>query len=569
MSDTFPQSRPLLTSPLEWPDTFDVIVVGSGCAGMTSALVAAHGGARVAVVEKADQLGGTTAAGGGVMWAPDNHLMPRRGFTDSRQAAAAYLRAATGDRLSAEEIDWYLENSAAAVKFLEEHTRVDYAPLARPDYHREWPGSTEGGRGLDHQPFDPSVVPGLREAVRPPTYLPLITMDERDHLHGGAPDPQLLEERAQLGVRTMGGALTSALVASAWDLGIHIATGTAVTGLERPSVGDGSWTVELSGTHGTRKMTTRNVVIATGGFEWSPQLTGTLLKFPVTPISAPSNTGDGLKLGLGVGAAVTETTDIWGVPVITAHGAEYDGHPSGRMGNVEATLPGSIVVNRQGRRFVNEALNYHDFSRVFANIDPQTGEFQNIPAYLVMDATFVARYPVAGHPVFSGADEAPEWMVQADTLPALAEKLGVDPAGLAGTVERFNEYARDGEDQEFGRGAAEQDRHLGDPAVTPNPCLAPLEEGPFYAVQLHPGVLGTAGGLQTDLNGQVLDWDGVPLTGLYAAGNCSATVFKDAYPGGGATIGSAVTRAYAVGKHINRDRGQDRSRNRGHVAATV
>lgn len=541
-------SKPLLSSVADWPEELDVLVLGSGCAGMTAALVAADGGALVGVVEKHDKLGGTTAAGGGVMWAPNNHLMGQRGFTDSEEAAAEYIRAATKGKLSDEEIAWYIKNAAEAVLFLDEKTRVDYAPLNRPDYHREWPGSTEGGRGLDHKPFDPSVVPGLVEAVRQPTYLPLITMDERDHLHGAAPDPQLLKDRANQGVRTMGGALSSAMIASAWDAGIRIAAGTAASSLQRTESG---WEVLLIDASLQRTITAKHVVIASGGFEWSKELTSTLLKFPITPISAPSNTGDGLKLGIGVGAAFTETTDIWGVPVITAHGAEYDGQQSGRMGNVEATLPGSIVVNKLGKRFVNEALNYHDFSRVFANIDPEESDFANIPAYLVMDSSFTSKYPVAGHQTFTSGAEAPAWMVQADTLEELAAKLGVDAAGLASTVSRFNDDARTGVDSEFSRGATEQDRHLGDPSNTPNPCLAPLESGPFYAIELHPGVLGTAGGLQTDLDGEVLGWDGLPLGGLYAAGNCSATVFKDAYPGGGATIGSAITRAYAVGKHVS------------------
>lgn len=538
-------SRPLLTPVSDLAGHYDLVVIGSGCAGMTAALVARRAGATVAVLEKAEKLGGTTAAGGGVMWAPDNHLMGSRDFTDTSQDAAAYVRAATGGRLSEQEISWYVATSAEAVRFLDEHTRVDYAPLSRPDYHMDWPGATPGGRGLDHREFDPSVVPGLAEALRQPAYLPLITMDERDQLHGAAPDPQLLAARAERGVRTMGGALAGALTASAWEAGVVISTSAPATALE--SLGEDGWQVTVGG---QREVTAAAVVIASGGFEWSPELTGTLLKFPITPISAPSNTGDGLKLGMAAGASFTETTDIWGVPVITAHGAAYDGHPSGRMGNVEATLPGGIVVNAAGRRFVNEALNYHDFSRVFANIDPATSQFAHIPAFLVMDSRFVARYPVAGHPVFTDPAQAPDWLARAQTLAELAEIIGVDPDGLEQTVATFNPAAERGEDPEFGRGSTAQDRHLGDPEHRPNPCLAPVAQAPFYAVQLHPGVLGTAGGLRTDLHGRVLDWNGDPLHGLYAAGNCSATVFKDAYPGGGATIGSAITRAYAAGRHL-------------------
>ncbi|MFD7291917.1 FAD-binding protein [Streptomyces sp. NPDC059897] len=236
----------------------------------------------------------------------------------------------------------------------------------------------------------------------------------------------------------------------------------------------------------------------------------------------------------------------WGVPVITAPTQRYDGLPSGRMGNVELTLPGSVLVNAQGHRFVNEATNYHDLNRAFGNTDPRDGRRRNTPAWLVVDRTYLERYAIAG----STPGTPEDWMHAADTPADLAHACGIDPTGLEQTLDRFNTDAVRGVDTEYGRGSSDQDRHLGDPANAPNPCLAPLAKAPFYAVPVHAGVLGTAGGLRTDLAGRVLDVHGTPLPGVYAAGNCSATAFHDAYPGGGATLGSAITRGFAVGEHV-------------------
>lgn len=520
--------------------SYDVVVMGSGASGLTAAVRAAHAGLRVAVVEKAEKLGGTSAAGGGVIWAPANHLGAAAGYRDSVQDSIDYLTAAAGDVMSDEDMAWYVRTSGEAIKFLDEHTRVELVPLSRPDYHMEWPGAAAGGRSLDNAAFRADDYPDIGKVLRQPTYFPLLTMVERDDLNGRAPDPQLLADRAAQGVRTMGGALVGSLTASALDAGVHIALSAPVTKLDRIAEG---WQLTVADTN---VITAAAVVIASGGFDYNERLRQTFLPLDVTPIGAPSNEGDGLELGMAVGASLRDMNALWGVPIINAAGQTYDGKPTGRMGNVEMTLPGSITVNAAGYRFVNEALNYHDVARVFVNIDPHTGKAQNNPAWLIFDHTFMSKYPVAG----STPGQAAEWMLQADSLEALAEYAGIDAAQLVATVEKFNDDARQGVDTEFGRGSSEQDRHLGDASVEPNPCLAPLETGPYYAVPLHAGTLGTSGGLATNHDGQVLNRHQEPIKGLYAAGNVSGGIFRNTYPGGGATLGSGVTRAYAVGSHL-------------------
>lgn len=540
-----------MTTPWTGPATalegiasnYDVVVMGSGAAGLTATCRAADAGLSVLVLEKARQLGGTTAAGGGVIWVPNNRLGAEAGFSDSHDAGVAYLRAAAGHVMDDQSIEWYLRTAPEAVDYLDRCTRVSLTPLARPDYHMEWPGAANGGRGLDNQAFSAPDHPGLAELLRPSSYFPLLTMAERDELNGRAPDPGLLGARAAAGVRTMGGALAGSLAASALDKGVAITVGAPVTDLFRGANGQG-WVVEVDG--GATSIHAAAVVIASGGFEWNERLRSAFLPLNVAPIGAPSNEGDGLELGLAAGATVADMMATWGVPVLTPPRQSYDGKPSGRMGNVEMTLPGSITVNASGRRFVNEALNYHDVSRVLANVDPHSLRQDNNPAWLVFDSDYLDKYPVAG----STPGQPEDWMTPGETIGELAQAMGVDASALQQTVERFNADAEQGVDTEFGRGATPQDRFLGDKANLPNPCLAPLRRGPYFAVPLHAGVLGTSGGLATDLHGRVLGRGALPIEGLYAAGNVSAGVFRNNYPGGGATLGSAVVRAYAVGSHL-------------------
>ncbi|WP_178945719.1 FAD-dependent oxidoreductase [Kocuria sp. TGY1127_2] len=531
----------MITTPLrDLPERTDIVVIGSGAAGLTAATRAADGTHEVVVLEKAEQLGGTTAVGGGVLWAPANSLGTKAGYEDSREEAIEYLTAATGAKIDREDIEWYVDCSAEAVDWLVEKTHVSLTPLARPDYRLEFEGASRGGRSLDNDAFDVGSVDGLQEALRPSSYFPLLTMAERDGLDGAAPDADLLQRRAEHGIRTMGGALAASLLVSALDRGVTVFSNARMTGLEQTE--HGGWLVTV----GNQSIEADIIVMASGGFEWNQELQKAFLPHPIVPISAPSNEGDGLLHGLSIGAAVASMTTFWGVPVITPPDQTYDGRQSGRMGNVEMTLPGSITVGPDGRRFVNEALNYHDASLVMGSIDQHRLEPKGQPAWLIFDQRYMEHYPVAG----STPGKPAEWMIAGSSLAELAERIGVDPENLVDEVQAFNSDASSGNDRAFDRGFSAEDRFLGDSAVTPNPCLAPLVEPPYFAVPVHCGALGTSGGLATDHHGRVMRFDGSLISGLYAAGNVSATVFAGGYPAGGSTLGPAITRGFAAGKHI-------------------
>ncbi|MGC5015820.1 FAD-dependent oxidoreductase [Streptosporangium sp. DT93] len=521
------------------PASCDVLIVGSGAAGLTAACRAADAGHRVLVVERAAVLGGTTAVSGGVIWAPGNHLADADAdaeadadvtddagddATDAGQGGSAlrHLVAVTRGSVPRARIEWFLRTVEEAVRYLCDETHVDLFALERPDYRADLPGARRGGRALDNRPFDVAAYPGLEGLLRPPTYLPWLTMAEREQ-DGGADLAAIDRDRRERGTRTMGGALAGALAVSARARGVDFLLGARAVGLERSGH---SWDLTLE--HLGRVTARRAVVLASGGFEWDPALQRAFLPSRLTPIGAPGNEGDGLLMALRSGAAVTDLTASWGVPVFCDPEVRYEGLPTGRLAAGELTRPGSIMVDGSGRRFADEAGNYHDLTKVFRETDPATGAPRHVPAWFVYDAGHRARYPVAGTP----PGGTPSWAITRPTPRELARACDIDAEALAETIAEFNAGAVAGADRRFGRAPA---------------SLAPLAEGPFTAIPVVAGTLGTCGGVVTDDHGRVLTRDGTPVEGLFAAGNVAATVLGDHYPGGGTSLAVAVARAYAIG----------------------
>jgi succinate dehydrogenase/fumarate reductase flavoprotein subunit len=290
----------------------------------------------------------------------------------------------------------------------------------------------------------------------------------------------------------------------------------------------------------------KGVVLASGGFEWNKELSAQFLGGELThPNSPPGNDGDGLKMAMSVGADLGNMSEAWWCPSVVVPGEEYDGVQLNRGDFSIRSLPHTIIVNEAGQRFVNEAQNYNDLMKPFFAFDPAAYERPNLPAWLIIEKRFLDKYAlltyVPGMPV-------PEWLERADTLPALAAKLGVDATGLTATVDRFNRFARDGVDRDFGRGDSVYDHFYGDPDNAPNPNLGELVEPPFYALRVYPGAIGTKGGARVNARAQVVRPDGAPIAGLYAAGNVMAGPTGAGYPGAGSTIGAAMTFGYIAGK---------------------
>jgi succinate dehydrogenase/fumarate reductase flavoprotein subunit len=526
----------------------DVVVVGSGGAGLAAALAAKHAGAETIVVEKSEKIGGTTAVSGGVLWIPNNHHMPAAGIADSREEARAYIRRLADGRSPDALIDAYLDEAPAMLRFIEEVTPLKFIALPRyPDYHPEFEGAKPGGRSLDPGLFDTNLLGPWKDKLRRSPIFGMTAMSVTEATDWGvfskplALPYKLLGQRYSQGLVCYGGALVGGLLKAAIDRGIEPRTGIAA----RELILDDGRVVGLRTAQG-EFLARRGVVLASGGFEWNRQLVAQFLGGQLThPNSPPSNEGDGLKMAMGAGADLGNMSEAWWAPSVVIPGEEYDGKQLHRGDFSIRSLPHSMIVNRRGRRFVNEAQNYNDLMKPFFTIDPVGYERPNLPAWLIFDQAYVERYAlltvVPGMPV-------PEFIPREPTLAALAARLGLDETGFTETVTRFNRFAESGKDEDFARGSSLYDHFYGDPEHKPNPNLGTIAKPPFYALEVHAGAIGTKGGARTNERAQVLHVNGQPIPGLYAAGNVMAGVMGPGYPGAGSTIGAAMTFGFLAGR---------------------
>jgi 3-oxosteroid 1-dehydrogenase len=546
------------------PAEFDVVVAGSGAAGMTAALTAADLGLSVVVVEKAGTFGGSTARSGGGIWAPGNAVLRAAGVTDTPAQARAYLAHVAGADAPAALREAFVEHGPAMLDLVLARTplRLAWVP-GYADYYPEAPGGLASGRSVEPVPMDSRVLGGeLARLARP--YLPApvpITQADYRWLSLGPRHPRAIRAGVRVAARaargrvtghrmlSLGQALAAGLRAGLLRGGVPVWLDAPMTGLE---VRDG----RVTGVRVTRDgepltiRARRGVLIATGGFERNEEMRRRYQREPADPhwtTGALGNTGDGIRAGLDLGAATGLMDDAWWGPSIALPGGPY-------FCLAERSLPGCILVNGAGQRFVNESAPYVD--AVHAMYDQNTPENPHIPAWLVFDQRYRDRYVFAGLP--PGRALPRRWyaagsVVRADDLAGLAQAAGVAADGLAKTVTRFNEFAAAGRDGEFGRGESAYDRYYGDPRVRPNPNLAPLARPPYYAARIVPGDLGTKGGLRTDEHARVLREDGTVIPGLYAAGNASASVMGHSYAGAGATIGPAMTFGYIAARAMAAD----------------
>ena len=553
----------------------DVLVVGSGAAGMSAAVTAAHRGLKVLIVEKEPRFGGTTARSGGWLWIPGTSLARAWGINEAPDAARTYLRHEAGNNFDAARVDAFLSAGPEAVDFFTTQTALRFdMPLTFPDYHAEAPGGTQGGRSMVTRPFDGRELGDDIKHLGAP--LPELTVfgmmlgSGKEIIHFMRATKSLtsafyVAKRLSKHFRdvmkhgrgmtlTNGNALAGRLAKSAFDLKVPLWLSSPVRELVLDNGAVRGAIVQHEGKD-VRVNATRGVVLACGGFPHDVARRKAM--FPHAPTGAEhyspgptGNTGDGLRLAETAGGSVEDrlpNAAAW-VPVSVT--TRKDGSKGVMPHFIDRAKPGVIAVMRDGRRFTNEGNSYHDFVQAMVKA-AKPGE--EIAAFLICDHQSLRKYGLGCVPPFPmplGHHLKTGYLMRGATLGELAKTAGIDAKNFEASVAEFNAEAANGTDSRFGKGTRAYNRYQGDALHGPNPCIAPVEHGPFYAIKMVIGDLGTYAGIRTDENARALDASGQPIPGLYAAGNDMASIMGGNYPGAGITLGPALTFGYIAGRHL-------------------
>lgn len=553
----------------DWDKQVDLLVVGSGAGGLLSALVGAANRADVLIVEKESQWGGTSATSGAGIWIPASDQAAEAGFHDTVADAFRYVRGLSADNVPNANIRAYVSTAADMLRWMGANTVIQYCAFPYPDYHAENPGGSPAG----YRTHMPLPIDGRRlgrdvETLRFAS--PAASLFGYLNWHFDETYVLLFREKGWFPH------LVKSLARYWLDLPFRfrsrkdrrLTLGNALVGGIRLALNDHKVPLWLNSPmqelvvekgkvtgavvrHKGRDLrigARKGVILAAGGFDKNAAMREAYAPlYPNTLYSGGTagNTGDSIRAGTEAGADTMNMQSAWAAPVFYVPGEDR-----GRLCTIERALPGSLMVNQRGIRYLNEAASYHIVGQQMARREAEHGDAS--PSWFVFDHRYRHNYPVGPllplMPDWFQRGEVQLILKKGKTIEALAEDMGVDPGALVATVARYNSYAAAGEDPDFHRGQAAYDKMYGDPRVAPNPCLRPLDKGPFYAMPIYPGDIGTNGGLRTDDRARVVDVDGRAIGGLYAVGNNAASAMGESYPGAGVTIGPALTFGYIASR---------------------
>ena len=544
-----------------WDEEADFVVVGSGGGAFSAALAAVATGMSVIVLEKGSKLGGSTAMSGGILWLPGNPVLRRTGDDDTIDAGRTYLDTLIGKEDPSSKPrrrEAFLRGIDPMIAMLESEGLQFYSCKGYSDYYDELPGGHARGRAIGAKMISANRLGEDKERLQllPGWNLPIAT-DEFNamSLAGRTLKGKIMALRVAIRSARQklegaplyfrGAALQARMLLAVRKRGIDLRTKSPVAGLIEEGGRIAGVRVKPKDAPERRIRARRGVLIAAGGFARSADMRRSYQNHDAGSdwsMANPGDTGDLIAEAVSHGAALAHMDQSWWVPV----SLKANGQIAGFHSPQEMQKPYCITVNARGERFMNEAASYMEIGQRMRAHD-------GIPSWVILDARHRKYYPWGAVPprVMPGSWLKSGYMKRADTIEALAGQCGIDPAGLRRTVYRFNGFARAGRDEDFHRGERAYDRYQADPRVKPNPALGPIEQPPFYAVQIVPGDVGTAGGLMADESARVLREDGTPIPGLYVTGNASAPVFGSFYPGPGASIAATFVFGYLAARHAS------------------